>query len=173
MTFSSQSVLISLLCLQNFEETENTIPSAFLLCLIVKNCFAALFYIIYASNVECSFTAIILSCISPCLLTICSSKKSPVKLHLTSKIHSLKDHNKKLYVTQFALERFNLVPWDMLYYIIVGRGFLTSPSPYIAYLSFSKFCPIPNPLHLLPCFFDWMCDHNRSNVLFCLMILWT
>ena len=161
MTFFSQSVLISLLCLHNFEVTENTIPSAFLLCLIVKNCFAALFYIIYASNVECSFTASILSCISPCLLTICSSKKSPVKLHLTSKIHSLKDHNKKLYVTQFALERFNLVPWDMLYYIIVGRGFLTSPPP----LHFMK-----TPLYCLPLLFQILSNPKPSP--FVALFLW-
>ena len=34
--------------------------------------------------------------------------------------------------------------------------------------------PFPLPLlFLMHCFFGWMCHHTTSNVLFCLMIVWT
>ena len=38
---------------------------------------------------------------------------------------------------------------------------------YYLYPPFFKCCPIPpSPLFFLPCFYDWMCHHATSNILF-------
>ena len=62
-------------------EIEITLPYVFILCLLVKNCFPVLFHIICASTTECSFTAIISSCIKLCLMTL-----SPVRNYQESPI---------------------------------------------------------------------------------------
>ena len=77
LTLFSQLVLISQLCLCNFEGNRKYHPNAFLLCSLVKTCFAASFYIICASANDGSFTAIMTSCVRPCLLIYCFSRKCP------------------------------------------------------------------------------------------------
>ena len=64
-------------------EIENSVPNVFLLCLPVKNYFAALFYTICASSVESSFTAIISSCVFLCLLAFSLVENFPVRFCLT------------------------------------------------------------------------------------------
>ena len=101
LTLFSQLALISQLCLCNFEGNRKYHPNAFLLCSLVKTCFAASCYTICASTNDGSFTAIMTLCVRPCLLC-CFSRKCPSEvpsdIGYLSKIHSSKDHNKKLFL---------------------------------------------------------------------------
>ena len=82
-----------------------------------KTVFVALFYTTCKTTVKHSFTPALLSCVSICSMTFCSSRKLSSNFlsdrGLSSKIHSLKHHNyikPNLYVVQCVFPGFNFIP---------------------------------------------------------------